>query len=130
MTLKSRKKILVRLAVVNACILVCIFFLSCAGSSGDGGGSNENNRDYMFTAWLNPIEGGVWIQDLNLPVPNDSGKDTVKEYPPFFYLSVAGKSVEYRVMKSDMGFELKNGCISACAVIFGTDDYTDSIFIE
>ena len=90
----------------------------------------ENNRDYMFTAWLNPIEGGVWIQDLNLPVPNDSGRDTIKEYPPFFYLSVAGKSVEYRVMKSDMGFELKNGCISACAVIFGTDDYTDSVFLE
>ncbi|MEJ2098290.1 MAG: hypothetical protein P8Y38_14535 [Deltaproteobacteria bacterium] len=123
MTLKSRKKILVRFAVVNACILVCIFFLSCAGSSGDGGGSNENNRDYMFTAWLNRVLLDRRSSCLDFII-------FIKEYPPFFYLSVAGKSVEYRVMKSDMGFELKNGCISACAVIFGTDDYTDSIFIE
>jgi hypothetical protein len=89
-----------------------------------------NDREYWFTAWLNQLDGEVWIQDLNLPVPNDSGTDVIKSYPAFFYLSIVGSFIEYKVMKADIGFDLKNGCIGANAFIIDGNDYTDSVLLE
>ena len=89
-----------------------------------------NSREYWFTAWLNPFEGGLWIQDISIPVDNNPGADIIKEYPVVGYLSVFDRFIEYRVIKSDIGFDLKDGCINLVAVILGVHDFTDSILIE
>jgi len=87
-----------------------------------------NDREYWFTAWFRLAR--VVIQDISLFDINNPGADSIKEYPEAGYLSVDGSHIEYRVMKSDVGFSLEGGCIYALALIGGASDYTESVLIE
>ena len=89
---------------------------------------SRNDRKYWFTAWFRLA--GVVIQDISLFDINNPGADSIKEYPEAGYLSVDGSHIEYRVMKSDVGFDLEGGCINVLALIGGASDYTESVLIE
>lgn len=89
---------------------------------------STNDREYWFTARFRLA--GVVIQDNSLFDINNPDADYIKAYPEAGYLSVNDSHIEYRVMKSDVGFDLEGGCINALALIGGASDYTESVFLE
>lgn len=82
---------------------------------------------YFITAWLNPAN--VKIEDTKTFDWNDPDAGTIKEYPAD-YLAASGRSIEYRILKSDMGFDLNDVCLSAVAIAGGASDKAESVYVE